>query len=303
MDQQTTPSFYALTMMKLRVKVVDVGANPIDGSPPYAALLRAGNADIVGFEPNPNALAKLNHLKGPNEIYLPHAVGDGGRHTLHVCQAPGMTSLLRPNPDVLNLFHGFMEWGRVLATEEVETVRLDDIVETEGVGLIKIDIQGGELMALRNAKVRLHEALVIQTEVEFLPMYIDQPLFSEVASFLRQQGFMFHRFYPQTSRVIRPMLVNGDIYAGLSQLLWADAIFVRDLTRLDLLSTSQLLSMATIMHDCYRSADLVLHLLIEHDRRTGDQLGGVYLSGLQQHSVWPSAEPSTGSVACLKSAT
>ena len=68
MDQQTTPSFYALTMMKLRVKVVDVGANPIDGSPPYAALLRAGNADIVGFEPNPNALAKLNHLKGPNEI-------------------------------------------------------------------------------------------------------------------------------------------------------------------------------------------------------------------------------------------
>src|ERR1700704_4992440 len=36
--------------------------------------------------------------------------------------------------DVLNLFHGFMEWGRVLATEEVETVRLDDIVETEGVG-------------------------------------------------------------------------------------------------------------------------------------------------------------------------
>ena len=54
-------------MMKLRVKVVDVGANPIDGSPPYAALLRAGNADIVGFKPNPNALAKSDHLKGPKK--------------------------------------------------------------------------------------------------------------------------------------------------------------------------------------------------------------------------------------------
>ena len=85
---------------------------------------------------------------------------------------------------------------------------------------------------------------------------------------------MFHRFYPQTSRVICPMLVNGDIYAGLSQLLWADAIFVRDLTRLDLLSTSQLLSMATIMHDCYRSADLGPHLLIEHDRAQAINLAG-----------------------------
>jgi FkbM family methyltransferase len=163
MDQKPAPSFSALTSTKLRVKVVDIGANPIDGSPPYATLLKAGRANIVGFEPNPQALAKLNQMKGPYETYLPHAVGDGAQHTLHICQAPGMTSLLRPNPAVLSLFHGFPEWGRVLTTEEVETVRLDDIPAAEGAQLIKIDIQGAELMVLQNALNRLREALVVQS--------------------------------------------------------------------------------------------------------------------------------------------
>ena len=274
-------SFAALTEMAPRIKIVDIGANPIDGSPPYARMLAAGDADVVGFEPNEAALARLNDMKGANELYLPHAVGDGRRHKLHFCQAPGMTSLLEPNPAVLNLFHGFADWGRVVATEEVDTVRLDDVAETEGVELVKIDIQGGELMALSHARRRLADVLLIQTEVEFLPMYVGQPLFSEVERFLRGEGFMFHRFFPAVSRVVRPLLVNNDIYAGMSQVLWADALFVRDVTRLHALADVQLLKLARILHDCYQSIDLVLHLLTEYDRRTGTALSGAYLSGLQ----------------------
>ncbi|MBF0561434.1 MAG: FkbM family methyltransferase [Alphaproteobacteria bacterium] len=284
MDPQPAPphmSFTALTGTSERVKVVDIGANPIDGTPPYVGMLRAGAADIVGFEPNPQALAKLNELKGPNETYLPYAVGDGKRHTLNFCQAAGMTSLLKPNPNVLNLFHGFPDWGKVLGTEEVDTVRLDDIEETAKVEFIKIDIQGGELMALSNALTRLRDTLIIHTEVEFLPMYVGQPLFSEVEIFLRQQGFMFHRFFPIVSRVIRPLISENSIYSGLSQIFWADAIFMRDITRLDLLTDHQLLVMAMILHDCYQSYDVVLHLLNEYDRRSGTQIGGAYLSGLQ----------------------
>lgn len=285
MDNPANQSFSALTSTMIQVKVVDIGANPIDGTPPYAAMLQGGHATVVGFEPNPLALAKLNEMKGPHETYLPWAVADGEQHTLHICQAPGMTSLLRPNPDVLNLFHGFPDWGRVLSTEDIKTVRLDDVAETHGVQLIKIDIQGGELMALRNAQNCLRDTLVIQTEVEFLSMYVGQPLFSEVESFLRQQGFMFHRFFPQVSRIIRPLLVNNNIFGGMSQLLWADAVFMRDITRLDLLQDDQLLNMAAILHDCYQSIDVVLHLLAEHDRRTGSQFGAAYLSGLQQNSA------------------
>ena len=276
------PSFRALTDRRVRVKALNIGANDNDGhAPPYAALLQAGDVDVVGFEPNLKALAELNARKGPCETYLPHAIGDGGRHTLNMCFAPGMTSLLTPNPAVLKLFHAFPGWGEVLSTETVDTVRLDDIAETAGAELLKIDIQGGELMAMRHAEARLRDLLVNHTEVEFLPMYVDQPLFGDIDLFLRQHGFVFHRFEPTVSRVIAPMLINNDIYAGMSQLLWADAIFVKDFTRLELLTDEQMLSMAAIMHDCYRSFDLVLRLLVEHDARAGTQLGPTYLSRLR----------------------
>jgi FkbM family methyltransferase len=266
----------------VRVKIVDIGASPLEGPPPYHVLLRDGDADVLGLEPDPDSLAKLNLQKGPNETYLPYAVGDGRRHTLHCCQAPGMTSLLEPNPSVMGLFHGFPDWGKVIATQEVDTVRLDDIPETAGVEMIKIDIQGAELMALSHAVSRLKTTLVVQTEVEFLPMYIDQPLFSEVEIFLRGQGFMFHTFHPTKSRVMRPMLIDNSMYSGLGQLLWADAVFVRDFTRLSLLSDDRLLTTAAIMHDCYGAADLVLHLLSEYDKRTGASLGPTYLTALRK---------------------
>lgn len=280
MFQANLPTFKALTEAAVRVKVLDVGANPIDSATPYESLLQNGDADVVGFEPNGEALATLNEQKGPFETYLPHAVGDGKRHTLRFCTAPGMTSLFEPNLKVLSLFHGFPSWGQVIATEEVDTVRLDDVPETEGVDLLKMDIQGAELMVLQNAEARLADALVIQTEVEFLQMYVDQPLFGDVDTFLRQRGFVFHKFFPTASRTIQPMLVDNNIYAGLSQLLWADAIFVRDFTKLENFSDRQLLATGGIMHDCYQSVDLVLHLLNEYDRRTGDSLGSRYLEGL-----------------------
>jgi FkbM family methyltransferase len=277
-----TRPFSALAGVPVRVKVVDIGANPIDSEPPYAGLLQRGEAQVVGFEPNPAALAVLNEKKSAAEQYFPHAVGDGGRHRLHICQAPGMTSLLEPDMAVLNLFHGFPDWGKVLATETLDTVRLDDVPETAGVQLLKLDIQGAELMVLQHAEARLKTALVIQAEVEFLPLYRGQPLFSDVEQFLRARGFVFHRFFPQVSRTIRPMLVDQNIYAGLSQLVWADGIFVRDFTRPEGLADSQILPLAAILHDCYQSIDLVLHLLNEHDRRHGSSVATTYFTALQE---------------------
>lgn len=265
----------------VRIKIVDVGANPIDGAPPYADLLRGGIAEVVGFEPDPESLRRLVAAKSAAETYLPYAVGDGRRHTLHVCRAPGMTSLLEPDPRVLGLFHGFPDWGQVIARETVDTVRLDDIRETAGLDLLKIDIQGGELMAFRNAEARLADALVIQTEVEFLPLYVDQPLFGDVDVFLRGRGFAFHRFHPLVSRVVVPTLLDNDIYAGMSQSVWADAIYIRDLTRLDALSSRRLLTMATILHDCYGSFDIAMHILVHHDARFATSLAAAYLAGLQ----------------------
>ena len=124
--------------------------------------------------------------------------------------------------------------------------------------------------------------LLIQAEVEFLEMYVGQPLFGDVDQFLRRQGFMLHKLHHPQSRVIQPMLVNNDLYGEMSQLSWADAIYIRDLTRLEQLSDLQLLRLAALLHDCYGSHDVALHILVEHDRRTKSGLGDRYLKGLQQ---------------------
>lgn len=260
----------------IKIKVVDIGANPIDGTPSYLPLLQAGYAQVVGFEPQPEALAELNRKKGPNETYLPMAVGDGKKHTIHFCASSGMTSLFQPNLKVLGLLHGFPEWSRVMKTEEVMTHRLDDVPEAAGFDLLKIDVQGAELMVMQNAVASLKDALFIQTEVEFMPFYIDQPLFSDVDQFLRQYGFVLHRFERLISRAIKPLVVNNDIYAGLSQLFWTDALYIRDFTRLELLTSDQLLRLALILNDCYNSIDLALLLLIEHDKRTQSNYSQLY---------------------------
>ncbi len=276
------PALAAFLNISCQVKVVDIGASPVDGPAPYAALLAAGHAQVVGFEPNLDALAELNRRKGPHETYLPHAIGDGRRHTLRHCALPGMTSLLEPNPAVLALFDGFSAWGRVVRTEAVDTVRLDDVPETAALDLLKIDIQGAELMVFQNAVQRLRDALVVHTEVEFLPMYLGQPLFSEVEAFLRGQGYALHKFDPLVTRDFAPMLMGNEPFAGHSQVFWADAIFVRDFTRLDRLSADQLLRLAVILYDCYRSYDLVLYLLREHDRRTQQGYGAKFFTLVQR---------------------
>ena len=273
------PPLSSILGLDLVIDVVDIGANPIDGDPPYKAMLERGEARLVGFEPNPDALERLNRAKGPHETYLPHAVADGGRHLLNLCQAEGMSSLLTPNQPLLGCFHGFPEWGKVVSQLELDTVRLDDVAEITNLDFLKIDIQGGELMVFQNAPERLAQCLVIQTEVEFLPLYEGQPLFSEVELFLRSQGFVFHRFWPLLTRTLQPMVIDNSIYRGLAQVTDGDAIFVRDFARLDRLDAVALLKLATLMHDIYQSFDLVLRVLMEHDRREGTGYASRYMGG------------------------
>jgi FkbM family methyltransferase len=271
------PNLSALLGLSCTIKVVDIGASPIDGPAPYATLLVSGCADVVGFEPNAESLAKLNQQKGSRETYLPCVVGDGRQHTLHVCWSKGMTSLLPPNPEVLSLITGFSSWGKVVQTELVQTKRLDEIPETAALDYLKMDIQGAELMVLQHATNRLRHAVVIHTEVEFLPMYVGQPLFSDIDQFLRQHGFVLHRFNPLTTRAVVPLSLPNKPYDGYGQLFWADAVFIKDFTRPDQLDADQLLRLAIILHDCYAAYDVVAHLLLARDRRIGSDLGDRYV--------------------------
>jgi hypothetical protein len=81
--------------------------------------------------------------------------------------------------------------------------------------------------------------------------------------------------------MISPFIIDGDAYGGLNQIVWADAIFIRDLTRLDLYSDHQLVVTAHLVHDMYKSFDVSSALLTEYDRRRSAGLSKKYLSALK----------------------
>lgn len=241
--------------------VVDVGANPIDGETPYHSLLANRICTVTGFEPQPAGLESLNQRKSDLETYLPYVIGDGSRQTLHVTAMPGMTSLFEPNFPVLDWFNGFSEWSRVQQKVPVQTHRLDDLAEIAAIDMLKIDVQGAELMVFRGAQEKLRRAVAVHTEVCFLHLYKDQPLFGEVDLELRGLGLIPHHVHHINKRTILPAYSVGAPNSALNQVLFADIIYVRDFTKAELMDDEQIKHLALVAHHCYRSHDLVIHCL------------------------------------------
>jgi len=253
-----------------RLRLVDVGALSLgEGHDPYARLAAAVPCDILGFEPIAAECERLNRSARPGCRYLPHAVGDGARHVFRQCNVPMTSSLFEPDAELLGMFHGLAEVTQVVSREPVQTVRLDDIPEASGTDYLKLDVQGAELMVLQGAVRGLKDVLVIHTEVEFLPMYREQPLFADVDAFLRGQGFLLHRLAGLKSASFRLPGVEAEIAGDVTQAMWAEAVYVRDFRVLDRLAPEALLKLAVILQENYGSADLAARVLAEHDRLAG----------------------------------
>jgi FkbM family methyltransferase len=264
-----------------KIKIVDVGAMTHgDGTEPYQALLKAVHCEVIGFEPVGAEFQKLDQLKNSDRRYLPYFIGDGTEQTFHECNFPMTSSLFEPNSELLEKFQNLEELTRVIKKYPVQTTRLDDIPEIKGTDFLKVDVQGAELMVFQGAVEILKEVLVIQTEVEFAPMYKKQPLFSDIDKFLRSLGFQFHRLVDSRGRVFKPLSLNNQPAALMSQWLWGDAIYVRDFMAFDNVQPLALLKLAAILHENYRSFDLAAYALSAYDRLAKSKMQAAYIQKL-----------------------
>ena len=76
------------------------------------------------------------------------------------------------------------------------------------------------------------------------------------------------------------MLAGNDPTKRISQMLWADAVYVRDFMRFDILPPDRLIQLAIIAHAVYAAPDLAHYALEQHDRSTGAGLAATYLQRL-----------------------
>ena len=254
-------------------EVVDIGANPIDGDPPYSQMLSSGLCRVTGFEPQEQALQRLLQAKGHNERYLPYAIGDGAAHTLKTFVEPGLASLLEPDPVTIELFDVYKRLAVVTQRIPIQTRRLDDIDEVTQIDFLKIDAQGSELSVFKAGEIKLSQTVAIQTEVSFLLLYKNQPSIGEIDLELRRQGFLPHCFMAIKQWPISPFIVNNDPRLALNQLLEADMVYIRDISRPDLMSNEQLKHLALIAHHCYKSFDLALRCVVLLERRQALGIG------------------------------
>lgn len=252
-----------------RLKIVDVGAMWTgEDADRYADLERALPCEVIGFEPIADEHQKLVELARPRHRYFPYFIGDGSPQTFYECKAPFTSSLLEPDLALAQNFERLPDYLEVVRTHQVQTTRLDDIPETEGVDLLKIDVQGGEMMVLEGAWGRLESALVVDVEVEFMPLYKNQPLFADIDILLRTRGFMLHQIQP-IGLMFKPSFAKGEPIPTSLHTSWGDTVYVRGFPTFDSLKPLPLLKLAAILHENYGSYDLAARVLAAFDRKTG----------------------------------
>lgn len=274
-----------LGLTGLAVDVLEIGPAP-DRPGRYAALADQGLARVTAVEPAAEHGAALL-ARGIARV-VPVFLGDGGPATLHVTRDPGLSSLFAPDPAVIDLFTTLATGPggnfQTVFTTAVETARLDDVLPDLAPDLITIDIQGGELAALGHGLGRLAAATVVEAAVGFIALYKGQPLLGELHGFMAGQGFVLHKLIDVAGRGFLP-LAPPDQLAPISQLLCAQAVFVRDFAALARYRDDQLLKAALVLNDVYHSFDLTLLLLAEHDRRRATAYAPAFHQALQSAPV------------------
>jgi len=123
------------------------------------------------------------------------AIGsDAGETNIHVAVADDSSSLLPISAIQESLFPGTGE----IRTETIKMGRLADFVSVGDIkipAMLKLDVQGFELEALRGCEDLLECFAYVYAECSFVELYTGQPLADEVILWLRERNFHLRGVY------------------------------------------------------------------------------------------------------------
>lgn len=266
----------------LRFTIFEVGALPMEEEPFYRLLTLFPGSSIVAFEPDERLCDSQNANGQAGVTFYPVALGrTEERRDFYNTEHPMCSSLYPPNEELLSRYNN-MEVARLKEVTTVETVSLDGFVSSQGidaVDFIKIDIQGAELEVFQGGVTTLENVLAIVSEAEFIEHYIDQPLFGDVCAFLSTRGLPFQKILGIGGRALKPILLNNYPNA-VSQQMWADVLFIRDLFASAKLGHKQYLKVA-VLAMLYGCLDVALFCCRKVDLARGSRIAQEFLERLK----------------------
>jgi FkbM family methyltransferase len=193
--------------------LVDIGASR--GTFTEAIDLEYGIEKSLLIEPQPQLadILKSKFLHDKYKVYQ-CAVGDSARTVeMEILNWDYSSSLLpvkRNIPDISKLDLSKAE--TITCTIKTLDEIMNEISWSEQIDLLKIDTQGYELLAFQGAEETLKRTKMIFTEVSFIQMYDDSPLFQEIYDYLRAKGFKL-------------LTISDGFRDSRGSLLQADALF------------------------------------------------------------------------------
>jgi len=217
-------------LSRANFKLVDIGAR--GGAMPQLSVL-APFSHYFACEPDGHEAQRLNSLIRDGAawkdvtVFSEAIASTGNEATLHICKQPGLSSLLRPNLDVTKKFYDDDRYD-ICNDLVVPTISLDCAAKRYGFEdacFLKLDTQGTELDILRSGAKLLSNAVIgVHVEVEFHTFYHDQPLFADVDTYLRSQGFSL---FDLQRTLIRRASYRSDLYSR-RQVGWAEALYFHE---------------------------------------------------------------------------
>ena len=209
----------SLLNLKDGISLIDVGAAG-QIMPRWKRIEKYVN--YYGFEPDNRSREKLIAQENNcNSYYLDSKIVSNKSEVteIHLCKAPMTSSVYQPNRAFVDLF-AEAERFDIVSKEKLNATTIDQL-DIENTDFIKLDIQGGELNALKGAEKTLKNCLGLEIEVEFLPIYKNQPLYADVTNFLREHHFEFIDFL----RICR--WERNNIYTNMGQATWGDGLYLK----------------------------------------------------------------------------